>query len=1046
MTMPPFSTDPLENLSQRIDYLQGRWMLTARDLRGVGSHTRALSANVGRVCGVGVLDKNRAPEARPAPTVTKDDAEGRLTHMLPRTSDLIAGLHGRTGLVFQLGHDSNGLDVRLGVWSSADQSADIPRRREMLTSLLGSCYTRVMWAAPDPKGENNSGYGDIADGSGYVVGIPDPAPSRPDDAATPIDRLVRALPEGRWSATIIALPIAAAGTIAMRDGLLNEARLIHAATNTANARVDTNPAARGYLDTLESTLRTVNRAATVGAWRTAVYLRGDSATYRTLAAVWTGIFSGPHSAPLPVRVIDDPAVGEFAQWMSMPDIPGDPSPTPFRYPFAAQTVLTSYQLAAYLHLPEQEHAGYVVEQVPAFDTWTPPPRPASLDLGRVVSRGNITSGVYSIQADALTKHAFVSGVTGSGKTNTVVALLLAAQSRGTGFLVLEPAKTEYRSLLDDPRLGRNLAVFTAGDETISPLRINPFEVPAGTAVATHLDLVRALFAVSFALWSPLPQILERALHQAYADRGWDVTNDVNERDAAATSSPEAYPTLRDVHTNVEAIIAGSGYDPEAIARIRGALSTKLSGLSVGGKGRMFETIQPTPPATLFDGPAVIEMESLGDEEDKAFLMGLLLIRLVEHRRAQGRSDTLRHLLVVEEAHRLLSAKSTNTDKDFGGAGTKAVSAFTDLLAEVRAYGQGLIIADQVPSRLAPEVVKNSGLKVVHRLVAEDDRKAMGTSTAMNDMQIRSLATLSPAGRAAVFAEGDDAPVLIQVLDVKAGMAPISDSDLRERLGSSGRPGPGCCGASSTRTCDRAAVAAADPSVRSRVSQIAVTVATSPGTASRMSEDLELMASNWFPTTDRSGSARDAWKCLAWRSSRNLARRRGAQRGWTYRQEALFADALLSLLLSMQTRDAARIRDASNAFAAVSVGLFRREIDPFPRCADICPDRTCLFRLPLEDALLATTTAQRVQAAIGTEGLRPATWELADQVTMNPPSAWSPAQADAASEARWRAALCAAQLAFAKFTPPGYSPRAGLEILLATELPDVDEPEFEDKEA
>ena len=117
---------------------------------------------------------------------------------------------------------------------------------------------------------------------------------------------------------------------------------------------------------------------------------------------------------------------------------------------------------------------------------------------------------------------FVAGATGSGKTNTIFSLLTAADAAGVPFLVVEPAKTEYRALIEHPVLGPRVRVFTAGREGVGPLLLNPFEVPPGIGVAEHLDLVRAAFTAAFGMWTPLPQILERCLHEIYTDRGWDL--------------------------------------------------------------------------------------------------------------------------------------------------------------------------------------------------------------------------------------------------------------------------------------------------------------------------------------------------------------------------------------------------------------------------------------------------------------------------------------------------------------------------------------------
>src|SRR5262249_50725430 len=148
-----------------------------------------------------------------------------------------------------------------------------------------------------------------------------------------------------------------------------------------------------------------------------------------------------------------------------------------------------------------------------------------LSLGTVVHGARRTQTPYTIDANGLTRHAFVAGVTGSGKTNTVFHLLKETSERGIPFLVIEPTKAEYRSLLNHSEVGNRLQVFTLGNELVSPFRMNLFEPMPGTPVAVHLDLLRSAFGAGFGMWTPLPQVMERSLHRIYRDRGWDIATD-----------------------------------------------------------------------------------------------------------------------------------------------------------------------------------------------------------------------------------------------------------------------------------------------------------------------------------------------------------------------------------------------------------------------------------------------------------------------------------------------------------------------------------------
>ncbi|MGW1710953.1 helicase HerA domain-containing protein [Streptomyces sp. NPDC002206] len=176
-------------------------------------------------------------------------------------------------------------------------------------------------------------------------------------------------------------------------------------------------------------------------------------------------------------------------------------------PWIAPTALMPVSaFSAYVHLPNVETLGFAISQVPRFDV-VPPAVNAQdphLLVGQVLKHHRATGGRYQVPLKSLTRHVFIPGTTGSGKTNTIMGLLLEASAHGVPFLVIEPAKAEYRSLISHPVLGRDIQIFTAGKATVGPFVLNPFEVPASTTVSEHLDLLRAVFTASFGMWTPLP--------------------------------------------------------------------------------------------------------------------------------------------------------------------------------------------------------------------------------------------------------------------------------------------------------------------------------------------------------------------------------------------------------------------------------------------------------------------------------------------------------------------------------------------------------------
>ncbi len=233
---------------------------------------------------------------------------------------------------------------------------------------------------------------------------------------------------------------------------------------------------------------------------------------------------------------------------------------------------------------------------------------------------------------------------------------------------------------------------------------------------------------------------------------------------AVPGTSPTYPGLEDLQTTALQVVEDIGYGREVADNVRGFVQVRIASLRLGTSGRFLDGGHPLDFAALMARNAVFEIEDAGDDHDKAFLMGAVLIRLTEHLRLQfGRTTSaarLRHLTVLEEAHRLLRQPPPGTG---AGPAAHAVEMFADLLAEVRAYGEGLIIAEQIPAKLIPDVIKNTAVKVVHRLPAADDRDAVGATMNLTPAQSQYLVTLTP-GEAAVHTDGMDYPILARMPD------------------------------------------------------------------------------------------------------------------------------------------------------------------------------------------------------------------------------------------------------------------------------------------
>jgi hypothetical protein len=353
--------------------------------------------------------------------------------------------------------------------------------------------------------------------------------------------------------------------------------------------------------------------------------------------------------------------------------------------------------------------------------------------------------------------------------------------------VIEPVKSEYASIAGRiAASGGELTVINPADPDAIPLAVNPLAPEPGYPVQAHIDMVRALFLAAFDAHEPFPQIMSQALQRVYESCGWDPVSGGGRPGAIV---PPAVPTLAQLQAAAIEVIADVGYGPELQADVRGFVDVRLRSLRTGSAGRFFEGGHPADIGELLRRNALLAIEDVANDEDKAFLIGTLIIRIVEHLRLRARqeqqpasAERLRHVMVIEEAHRLLRA-------DREGAGAHAVELFAGLLAEIRAYGEGLVIAEQIPAKLVPDVMKNTALKVVHRLPAHDDRELVGATMNLDAEQSRQVVSFPP-GVAAVFADGMDRPLRIRLpFGGHADRAPVATELAEPPM--SGRRSPAC---------------------------------------------------------------------------------------------------------------------------------------------------------------------------------------------------------------------------------------------------------------
>ena len=446
--------------------------------------------------------------------------------------------------------------------------------------------------------------------------------------------------------------------------------------------------------------------------------------------------------------------------------------------------MSSREISLLAGIPQKEVVGMSLREEVEFGLNMNEKMDSPILLGHLVQSGVVLNGENGtpdikvhFDKSYFDKHIFVTGVTGSGKTTTCQKLLLESKEN---FLVIEPAKTEYRVLATNEF--KDMLVFTLGKETGAPFRLNPFEFFKGENITSRVDMIKASMEAAFDMEAAIPQLLETAIYACYEDKGWDISTNKNHNyvDPYA-DGVQAFPTLGELEKKIEIVVKQQGFDDRLRDEYIGSIRARLKGLTVGAKGLMLNTPRSIDFVELLDRKVVLELENIKSASEKSLIMGFILTNLSEAIRMKYNQnhEAIEHLTLIEEAHRLLSKYMPGDSMNK----KQGVEMFSDMLAEVRKYGESLIIADQIPNKLTPEVLKNTNTKIVHKIFAQDDKEAIGNTMALKDEQKEHLSYLT-SGRAVMMHPGLSKAIQVQIARSDANdteRIPPEDNTLRNKI-------------------------------------------------------------------------------------------------------------------------------------------------------------------------------------------------------------------------------------------------------------------------
>lgn len=508
------------------------------------------------------------------------------------------------------------------------------------------------------------------------------------------------------------------------------------------------------LEKIESQLERIRKCESFGVWKCAAYFISEKkqtsikagSSFRALMLgdstdvenSYLNIWSGEEKPENTVNLL------EYMRFCQHPVIELNFTNELINQQVSPHAIISGKELPLILGLPYKSIAGLTVTSTADFGrnifVQNSGVDEKTIEIGNIYHKGNIEAGSVELNLNSLTSHCFITGSTGSGKSNTTYVLIEKLIDNNIPFMVIEPAKGEYKDAFGGVP---GINIFTTNPLVGQMLKINPFEFNEGIHVLEHLDRLIEIFNACWEMYAAMPAILKDAIEQMYIAKGWDLLNSVYVKDG-----DPVYPTFADLLITLPEVINNSGYSAETKGNYVGALVTRVKSLTNGISGQIFCDNYAVPDSVLFDENTIVDLSRVGSTETKSLIMGLLVLKLSEYRMSSnvGANSDLRHVCVLEEAHNLLKRVPVSAENNLL---SKSVEMICNSIAEMRTYGEGFIIVDQSPTAVDIAAIKNTNTKIVMRLPEHEDCMSIGSAVGLNESQIDELSKL-PRGVAVIM--------------------------------------------------------------------------------------------------------------------------------------------------------------------------------------------------------------------------------------------------------------------------------------------------------
>ena len=526
-----------------------------------------------------------------------------------------------------------------------------------------------------------------------------------------------------------------------------------------------------YQDLLDKEIDRLQNALPYGLWSMGTYfIAEDDTTATALAGLYKGCIVGDESNSQVFTVNNwskhDDKTKDIAQHLLGCQHPRFVLPSNIEV--SSGSLVSSKELAIHMSFPQSSVPGILVREETPFGrevkSGVTLNDENAITIGNILHLGEKSALPVRLSLEELSKHMFVTGSTGSGKSNTVYLIIDKLIKKGKKVLVIEPTKGDYRKVFGGMT---DMTVYSTRENEKNLLKINPFAFPEGIQVNEHVERLVEIFGVCWPMYAAMPAVLKKSIISAYSACGWDIRKSV-------CRHGRLFPTIADVVVQLKKIIASSEYSADTKGDYIGALQTRLESLQTGIYSTILSSSDCTDYEKLYDQNAIIDLHHIGSTETRSLLMAMLVLGLNEWRMSTNDDDmdlSLQHVTVIEEAHNILPRVSKLQSQEGANVLGKSVEMIADVMSRIRTYGEGFIIVDQSPSAIDETAIRNTNTKIVMNLPDGEDCLIAGRAMSLTkDKQIPKLSRLA-TGEAVVWQRGWN-EVVLALIDEMSERIPL----------------------------------------------------------------------------------------------------------------------------------------------------------------------------------------------------------------------------------------------------------------------------------